>query len=311
MTGRKIASAKRAESAVNISELRIFVAVAEAGSFVAGGKAMGLTRSAAGKALARLESYLETRLFQRTTRRLSLTTEGHEFYHRCCQLLEDLEEAETSVRKNQPLPKGILRLTVSEGYGKMIILPFIREFLLDSPGISIEVSFSDRVVDLVEEGFDLAIRVGSGITSYQYITQVIDRTCPQLFASPDYLKSWGMPKSPAELNNHRRLVYGLGAASTAWTLVDKTQGQITLNAQSYVRFDSGDAIRTAAITGLGIGYLPSFMIEKDILQGRLVQILSDIQGEEVAIHAIYPNRRHLSVRVRAFIDGLKNFLKDT
>ena len=308
MTGKKVAALKPAGSALEINALRIFIAVAEAGSFVAGGKAMGLTRSAAGKALARLEAYLETRLFQRTTRRLSLTSEGHEFYHRCCQILEDLEEAEASIRQHLPLPQGILRLTVSEGYGKMIVLPFIGEFLQRSPGISIEVSFSDRVVDLVEEGFDLAIRVGNGTTSYQYITQTIDRTRPQLVASPEYLRQWGVPRSPAELNDHRRLVYGLGAASTAWNVVDMAQGQLTLNGRHHIRFDSGDAIRTAAIAGLGIGFLPTFMVEKDILAGRLVYVLAATRGEEVAIHAIYPNRRHLPVRVRAFIDGLKHFL---
>lgn len=310
MTGKKIASTKLAGSALDIGALRVFVAVAEAGSFVAGGKAMGLTRSAAGKALARLEAYLETRLFQRTTRRLSLTTEGHEFFNRCCRLLEDLEEAEASIRQNSPLPKGILRLTVSEGYGKMVILPFIQAFLENSPGISIEVSFSDRVVDLIEEGFDLAIRVGSGATSHQYITQVIDRTRPQLFVSPDYLKQWGKPESVADLKAHRRLVYGLGTASTGWNLVDKEHGRITLNGSNHVRFDSGDAIRLAAIAGLGIGYLPSFMIGRDIAEGRLVQLLPAIQGEEIAIHTIYPSRRHLSLRVRAFIDGLKTFLNN-
>lgn len=310
MTGSKIASTKPAVSVLDINSIRIFVAVAEAGSFVAGGKTVGLTRSAAGKALTRLESYLETRLFQRTTRRLSLTTEGHEFYHRCCKLLADLEEAEASIRQDSSLPKGILRLTVSEGYGKMVILPFIHVFLQSSPGISIEVSFSDRVVDLVEEGFDLAIRVGNGATSHQYITQVIDRACPQLCVSQDYLKQWGKPESLADFKDHRRLVFGLGSASTAWTLVDKEHGKITLNGRNYVRFDSGDAIRTAALAGLGVGYLPSFMIEGDILAGRLVQLLADTRGDEIAIHAIYPNRRYLSLRVRTFIDCLKNFLSN-
>ncbi|EOC0110358.1 LysR family transcriptional regulator [Cronobacter sakazakii] len=310
MTGRKIASGNATGTGLDIHTLRIFVAVAEAGSFVAGGKAMGLTRSAAGKALARLEAYLETRLFQRTTRSLSLTAEGHAFYHRCCQILEDLADAESSIRQNPRLAKGILRLTVSEGYGKMIVLPFIREFLHRSPDVSIEVSFSDRVVDLVEEGFDLALRVGSGVTSYQYITQVIDRTTPQLMASPDYLQAWGMPTSLAELKNHRRLVYGLGAATTAWNFIDTRQGQIALNGRNYVRFDSGDAIRTAALMGLGIGFLPSFMVQNDIQQGRLIHVLPEAQGENVAIHAIYPNRRHLPVRVRAFIDGLKHFLSN-
>ncbi|ELY2744157.1 LysR family transcriptional regulator [Cronobacter sakazakii] len=310
MTGRKIASGNATGTGLDIHTLRIFVAVAEAGSFVAGGKAMGLTRSAAGKALARLEAYLETRLFQRTTRSLSLTAEGHAFYHRCCQILEDLADAESSIRQNPRLAKGILRLTVSEGYGKMIVLPFIREFLHRSPDVSIEVSFSDRVVDLVEEGFDLALRVGSGVTSYQYITQVIDRTKPQLIASPDYLQEWGMPTSLAELKNHRRLVYGLGAATTAWNFIDTRQGQIALNGRNYVRFDSGDAIRTAALMGLGIGFLPSFMVQNDIQQGRLIHVLPEARGENVPIHAIYPNRRHLPVRVRAFIDGLKHFLSN-
>ncbi|ELY2665661.1 LysR family transcriptional regulator [Cronobacter sakazakii] len=310
MTGRKIASGNATGTGLDIHTLRIFVAVAEAGSFVAGGNAMGLTRSAAGKALARLEAYLETRLFQRTTRSLSLTAEGHAFYHRCCQILEDLADAESSIRQNPRLAKGILRLTVSEGYGKMIVLPFIREFLHRSPDVSIEVSFSDRVVDLVEEGFDLALRVGSGVTSYQYITQVIDRTKPQLIASPDYLQEWGMPTSLAELKNHRRLVYGLGAATTAWNFIDTRQGQIALNGRNYVRFDSGDAIRTAALMGLGIGFLPSFMVQNDIQQGRLIHVLPEARGENVPIHAIYPNRRHLPVRVRAFIDGLKHFLSN-
>jgi len=308
MVGKKIPSAKSTGSDLDIGALRVFVAVAQTGSFVAGGKTMGLTRSAAGKALARLETYLETRLFQRTTRRLSLTTEGHEFYHRCVQLLEDLEEAEASIRQNSPKPKGILRLTVSEGYGKMIILPFLSDFLQASPDIRAEVSFTDRVVDLVEEGFDLAIRVGGATTSYQYITQVIDRSYPRLYASPTYLEKWGIPLSIAEVKNHRRLVYGLGAASTAWTLIDEAQHQITIDGRAYARFDSGEAIRTAAIAGLGIGYLPSFMIEKDLLEGCLVQVLAGTEGDEVAIHAIYPNRRNLSVRVRAFIDGLRHFL---
>ena len=192
----------------------------------------------------------------------------------------------------------------------MVILPFIHVFLQRSPGISIEVSFNDRIVDLIEEGFDLAIRVGNGVTSHQYITQVIDRAYSQLCVSPDYLKQWGKPESFADLKDHRRLVFGLGSASTAWTLVDKDNGKITLNGRNYVRFDSGDAIRTAALAGLGVAYLPSFMIDGDILSGHLVQLLAKTRGEGIAIHAIYPNRRHLSIRVRTFIDCLKNFLSN-
>ncbi len=149
---------------------------------------MGLTRSAAGKALSRLEDYLGTRLFHRTTRRLSLTTEGHEFYSRCLQIIEDVQEAEASIRHDHPLPRGTLRLTVSEGYGKAIVIPFLGSLLATSPELSVEVNFTDRIVDLVEEGFDLAIRVGEAVTSTEYVTQVIARARPRLYAAPGYLE---------------------------------------------------------------------------------------------------------------------------
>ncbi|MCH4543686.1 MULTISPECIES: LysR family transcriptional regulator [Brucella/Ochrobactrum group] len=305
MQRRDIAKHLPAASELDLGALRIFVAVAEAGSFVGGGKAVGLTRSAAGKALARLEAYLGTRLFHRTTRRLSLTTEGHEFYHRSRQLLEDLAEAEASIRPNRLQPRGTLRLTVSEGYGKAKIIPYLATYLETAPDLAVEVSFTDRMVDLVEEGFDLAIRVGSVATSGQYITQVIDRTRLGLYASPDYLLKRGKPASTDELRHHQRLIYGLGTTSTVWNLLREDDLPITIEGGVHIRFDSGDAIRVAALAGLGIALLPSFIVEQDITDGKLVEILPKTAMSEAAIHAIYPSRRHLSIRTRSFIEGLK------
>ncbi|MEJ2626860.1 MAG: LysR family transcriptional regulator [Pseudolabrys sp.] len=288
--------------------MRIFVAVAESGSFVAGAKAMGLTRSAAGKALARLENHLGTRLVNRTTRRLSLTAHGHEFYHRCLQIIEDLQDAEASVLQHRPRPRGILRLTASEGYGKAKIIPYLREFLEAAPDLAIEMSFSDRIVDLVEEGFDLAIRVGAASAGAQYVTQVIDRACPCFCASPDYLERRGRPDSLVDLERHQRLIYGLGTAATTWSCADRQGRSVHIDGKTYTRFDSGDGIRVAAIAGLGIGLLPSFMVERDLHEGTLVEVLPEERAASIAVHAIYPSRRHLSIRVRSFIDGLRRYL---
>jgi len=305
MQSRNIAKRLPVASDLDIGALRIFVAVAEAGSFVGGGKAVGLTRSAAGKALARLESYLGVRLFHRTTRSLSLTTEGHEFYRRSLQLLEDLAEAEASIRQDQLRPHGTLRLTVSEGYGKAKIIPYLVTYLETAPDLAVEVSFTDRLVDLVEEGFDLAIRVGATAPNGQYITQVIDRARLGVYASPEYLLKQGTPASLTDLAHHKRLVYGLGATSTVWSLPGEDGQPVTIHGGAHARFDSGDAIRVAALAGLGIALLPSFIVEKDIALGNLVEILPKTAMNEVTIHAIYPSRRHLSIRTRSFIEGLR------
>ncbi len=198
-----------------------------------------------------------------------------------------------------------MRLTVSEGYGKAKIIPYLATYLETAPDLAVEVSFTDRLVDLVEEGFDLAIRVGSVATSGQYITQVIDRTRLGLYASPDYLLKRGKPASTDELRHHQRLIYGLGTTSTVWNLLREDDLPITIEGGVHIRFDSGDAIRVAALAGLGIALLPSFIVEQDIADGKLVEILPKTAMSEAAIHAIYPSRRHLSIRTRSFIEGLK------
>ncbi|WP_417804845.1 LysR substrate-binding domain-containing protein [Thalassospira lucentensis] len=311
MVGRKVANGTFPGTELDLGAVSVFVAVAEAGSFVSGGKERGLSRSAAGKAVTRLEAYLGIRLFHRTTRRLSLTTEGHEFYRRCSQLLEDVAEAEASIRPDKSKPRGTLRLTVSDGYSKAIVIPYLSRFLKETPGLNVEISSTDRIVDLVEEGFDLAIRVGETVKNVQHVTQVIDRSEAHLYASPDYLDHHGMPQSFEELADHQRLVYGLGTTSTAWNLLDENQNPVRVDGQTYIRFDNGDAIRAAAICSMGICCLPSFMIKQELENRQLVRVLANASGEEIAIHAIYPSRRYLPTRVRLFIDGLKQFLVET
>ena len=308
MSVPKIPKTDSLSAELDLKVVRIFIAVAKAGSFVAGGASVGLTRSAAGKAVTRLESYLNTRLFHRTTRKLSLTPEGEEFFNRCLQIIENIEEAEASVRQYAQSPRGILKLTVSEGYGKAIIIPFLGQFLSAHPRLKVEVSFTDRLVDLAEEGLDLAIRVGDGHTSTEYISRVIERSRPRLFSSAGYLATWGSPGTIAELEHHRRLLYGLGIALSRWKFTDKQGIIVSTDGNQYLRFDSGDAIRIAATEGLGIGLLPNFIVERELQQGRLLEVLPEISAAEIAVHAIYPSRKYLPARVRVFIDELLKYI---
>ena len=308
MSVPKIPKTDSLSAELDLKVVRIFIAVAKAGSFVAGGASVGLTRSAAGKAVTRLESYLNTRLFHRTTRKLSLTPEGEEFFNRCLQIIENIEEAEASVRQDAQSPRGILKLTVSEGYGKAIIIPFLGQFLSAHPRLKVEVSFTDRLVDLAEEGLDLAIRVGDGHTSTEYISRVIERSRPRLFASASYLATWGTPGTIAELEHHRRLLYGLGIALSRWKFTDKQGNIVSTDGNQYLRFDSGDAIRIAATEGLGIGLLPNFIVERELQQGRLLEVLPEISAAEIAVNAIYPSRKYLPARVRVSIDELLKYI---
>ena len=311
MSVPKIPKSTLLSSELDLKAVRIFIAVAKAGSFVAGGASVGLTRSAAGKAVTRLETWLQTRLFHRTTRKLSLTTEGEEFFNRCQQIIENVEEAEASVRQGSQSPRGILKLTVSEGYGKAIIIPFLSQFLSANPWLKVEISFTDRIVDLAEEGFDLAIRVGDAHTSTEYISRVIERSRPRLFASASYLETKGMPQTIAEPDQHRRLVYGLGISRTQWTFTDQQGHSVNVQGNHYLRFDSGDAIRIAATEGLGIGLLPTFIVERELQEGQLLEVLPEIGAAEIAVHAIYPSRKFLQARVRVFIDELLKYTTGT
>lgn len=310
MTGHVTARRKSQTSDLDLSALRLFVAVARTGSFVAGGKALGLSRSAAGKAIARLEAHLGTRLLHRTTRHVSLTPDGHYFVGRCNQILQDVEETEARLRQNTASPTGTLRLSVPETWGKIVILPLLKTLMEEWPGLNIEVNFTDRIVDLVEEGFDLGIRMGSRAKDSQYIARVIQRTSAQIYASPAYINHHGLPVTISELAEHQRLIYGLSPASEAWELFDDSGAMQTVDAPCRLRFDSGEALRAAALEGIGIVYLPAFLVEPYVKKGQLVRLLPRYRGNENLIYAIYPSRKLLSPRVRLFIDRLTDILTE-
>jgi len=286
----------------NLNDILVFMAVVDAGSFIAGGQAMGLSRSAAGKAVTRLEDRLGARLLNRTTRTLSLTDEGRVFYDRGLQVLASVDEAEASVAGHSGTPRGVLRLTVPDAFGRLVVLPLLKKYLAAWPDIQVEVSFTDRVADLVEEGFDLAVRIGVTTSDTRLVSRVVARYKAVLCASPSYIAERGEPLDIDALAAHDCLIFSSRNQRQSWRFRGEGGSWVKAQGRSRVRLDSGEAIRDAAIAGLGIAFLPDFLVAQDLAAGRLQQVLSDLEAGDVKIVTIYPDKRLLEPRVRRFID---------
>ncbi|MBY5581421.1 LysR family transcriptional regulator [Rhizobium leguminosarum] len=286
----------------NLNDILIFMAVVDAGSFIAGGQAVGLSRSAAGKAVIRLEDRLGVRLLNRTTRTLSLTEEGQMFYERGLRILVSVDEAEASVAGQDSTPRGVLRLTVDDAFGRLVVLPLLEKYLRAWPDIQVEVSFTDRLADIVEEGFDLAIRVGATATDTRLVSRVIATYKARLCASPSYLAERGEPRDVDDLAVHDCLISAGRNQRQGWRFRGEGGSWIKAQGRSRLRLDSGEAIRDAALAGLGIALLPDFLVTDDLAAGRLRQILADFETDDAKIVTLYPDKRLLEPRVRRFID---------
>jgi len=290
----------------DISAVQAFVAIVNEGSIAGAARRMGLTRSAVGKALARLEARLDVRLLNRTTRRIAMTDAGLRFQESCTRILADLAEAEASVRRERDHPTGTLRLALPEAYGRLRLLPVLQDYLRTWPELKAEISFTDRVIDMAEEGYDLAVRIGDVASDPRLLTRVIDRFHALICAAPEYLSRYGIPVTPEDLADHARLSFGKRGETIDWRL--RTQGgrEITLPGSARFVFDSAEAIHDAAVAGLGVAYLPDFLVKDALASGQLVRLLPDTITQQVAVHLVYPDRRHLPARSRAFIDLMVN-----
>lgn len=289
-------------SRTSLNEILIFMAVVDEGSFIAGGQAMGLTRSAAGKAVARLEDRLGVRLLNRSTRALSLSDEGRVFYERGLQILAAVDDAEASVAARPGTPRGLLRLTVPDAFGRLVVLPLLKKYLQAWPETQVEVSFTDRQADIVEEGFDLAVRIGEAPPDTRLVSRVIARYKAMLCASPAYLAERGEPMTVDELASHDCLIFSSRNRRQSWHFLGDDGTRVRAQGRSRLRLDSGEALRDAAASGLGIAFLPDFLVAPDLAAGRLQQVLPGLEFGDVEIVAIYPTKRLLEPRVRRFID---------
>ncbi|AGC48223.1 LysR family transcriptional regulator [Myxococcus stipitatus DSM 14675] len=287
-----------------LSGVLVFVQAAEAGGFALAAQRLGLTRSAVGKSIARLEQRLGTRLFQRTTRQQRLTEDGQVFYERCVRALSELEAAEAALDSGRSEPTGRLRVTASVLFGRHLVAPLLWELAREHPGLELELSFSDRVVDLIEDGYDLAIRVApladqSGLAARKLGAQMM-----VVCASPDYVARQGRPRTLEDLTRHEAITYGRQGQSKPWLFPDGKGGDTSVRVRGRLRLDDLEAIADAATQGLGIAWLPCWLIAERLHRGELVDVLEGVGRHGNEIFAVWPQNKHLPSKVRRAIDLL-------
>jgi DNA-binding transcriptional LysR family regulator len=257
--------------------------------------------------VADLETRLGVRLLHRTTRKLSLTEEGEVFYSRCRELLANIEEAEAEITSRSGHATGQLKVSAPVSFGLLHLAPLWAEFMARHSQVMLDVTLSDRMVDLVEEGFDLAVRIAR-LPSSSLISRKLSSTQIVLCASPDYLKAHGTPRHPTELAGHRVVAYSLLTAGEAWEF-DGPDGRVSVKVEPTMRTNSGDTCRAVALRHQGVIRQPSFLIGDDLLSGALVEIMPEYRASEFGIYAVYPTRKHVLPKVRLLIDYLVDALK--
>jgi DNA-binding transcriptional LysR family regulator len=286
-----------------LSGIREFVTVVEAGSFAAAALRLNLSRSAVGKAVARLEARLGTRLCQRTTRVLSLTEDGLSFYERCTRALSELEQAELALESGRAEPAGKVRVTVPVVIGRRCVAPVLFDVARQHPALVLEVSFTDRPVDLIEEGYDLAVRNGALPDDPGLMSRALARQRMTVCASPAYLEQHGRPASLADLSAHQAIDYANPRYTRSW-LFPSDEGITTeITMKGRIRLDDLEAIGDAATAGLGLAWLPCWLIRERIARGELVRLFNG-PATEFATSALWPRAPFLPLRVRVLIDAL-------
>ena len=290
------------------SAMQSFVRVVESGSFVAAAERLGTSTSSLSRQIADLEQHLGARLLNRTTRRLSLTESGQAFYERSVALLGDLAEAEAIVGQAAVTPRGTLRLTCSYNMAETRVAPAIAAFVERYPEVKFDVVVSDRMIDLVDEGFDLAIRVGQ-VGSDRLVARRLGSMQLIACAAPAYLKARGSPAAPADLAAHNVLTYAYASAPRSWRFTDTSGQQHDVRVTGSLHANSGDALAAAAISGLGIVCEPDFLVGDALDDGRLVRVLPGFEASRGDIWAVYPSHRHLSLKVRLFVDHVRQWFE--
>jgi DNA-binding transcriptional LysR family regulator len=282
--------------------MKVFAAVVEAGSFTGAAHALDMSKAAVSRHVAELEERLGLRLLHRTTRKLSPTTEGEIFHARCRELLENLDEAEAEITARSGEASGLLKANVPVTFGLMHLAPLWPALMARHPGLALDVTLSDRVADLVEEGYDLAVRIGQ-LPSSSLISRKLATTRVVLCASPAYLRARGEPAQPADLAHHDVISYSLFSSGENWTF-SGPGGDVTVKVAPRLRTNSGDTCRAAALQHQGIILQPDFIVGADLAEGTLREIMPAYRSGELGIHAVYPSRKFVSPKVRLLIDFL-------
>ena len=280
-----------------------FVEVVETGSFVRAADKLGVSVSSVSRHVSELEAHLNARLLNRTTRTLSLTEAGRAFHERCVQLLADLDEAEASAGAGAIVPRGTLRVSCAVSFGERYVAPAMAAFMAKYPEMRLDMELSDRFVDLVNEGFDAAVRIGA-VGGQNLVGRPVGTTRLVCCASPAYLARHGQPRTPGDLARHVCLLYQYAPQRALWTFTDRAGAQCKVRVAGPVHANNGGFLAALAREGIGISNEPDFIVGPDIRAGRLVRILRNFSSVANGIHVVYPSRRHLSAKVRAFAEFL-------
>ncbi|WNJ99403.1 LysR family transcriptional regulator [Thalassospiraceae bacterium LMO-JJ14] len=283
----------------------LFAKVVETGGFSAAARELGLTPSAISRQIGNLEDRLGARLLNRSTRRISLTEVGREFHGRCADIAKSVEDAEALVASRLDHPQGTLRISATSAFAKVQLLPILPQFLAKNPDLKLSLELTDRDIDLIGEQIDVAIRFTEQISDTSMVARKLASNTRIFCAAPSYIKAHGEPKTPEDLADHNCLRLSTVEKFNNWQMNDghsRVARRITGNFET----NSSDALLHAALDGLGIAKLSTYLVHDELSDGRLVRVLPDYAEDAADILAIYPNRRNLSPNVRAFVDFLAN-----
>ena len=289
---------------------RMFVAVLDTGSFSAAAQRLGTSSGQASKLISKLETALGVQLIKRTTRALSPTEVGYAYYERIKGLLQDFDALDASVRNASGAPTGRIRLTAPMSFGMLQLTPVLLEFAKTFPDIQIDVSFSDRIVNLVDEGFDIGVRIGKPLDS----TLIARRLCDArvvLVAAPAYIQEQGAPEHPRDLSAHSCIVDTNFREPFVWRFLASSDGETQpVSITGRLQFSNGEACLQAASAGLGVAHVPTFIAGPSIRDGRVQQLLAKFEDRPLGIYAVYPPARHLAIKVRALVDYLVDSFRE-
>jgi DNA-binding transcriptional LysR family regulator len=286
----------------------VFVAAVESGSFAAAAQRLHLTRSAVAKTIARIEARLKVRLFHRTTRSQSLTEDGQVYYERCVRALEELRAGEAALDSGQREASGRLRVSMPVLFGRRCVAPVLARLAMEHPKLELDLSFCDRPVDLIEDGFDLAIRNGGLGDGTGLMTRTISLQRMTVCAALDYLAAHGRPESLEDLETHAAIVYGRTGRIRTWQFPSGDHAVREMTPPSRMRFDDLEAIADAAEAGHGLAWLPCWLIRERVRSGRLVPLLENVPRLVFRTHALWPETPHLPLLVRFAINALASAL---
>lgn len=281
------------------TEMAVFVKVVESGGFSSAARDLNMPKSTVSRYVSRLEDRLGVRLLNRTTRSLRPTELGAAYYERVSRIIQEIAEAEAAVTNMQVEPRGTLRVSAPLSFGYPFMGRIFSSFLEAWPEVTLELDLTDRVVDIIDEGFDLAIRIGR-LRDSSLIARRLAATDRIVVASPRYLEERGTPKVPDDLRHHDCLLYAYEATTASWRLGP----DLTVPVKGRLVSNNGDVLAAAAAEGLGLALLPSFIAGRRVYRGELVRVLQEYTSWEAGVFAVYPHSRHLSTKVRAFVDHL-------